>query len=148
MNFILRDMTDSDIASVLQIERQIHLHPWTLGNFKDALASAYICKVAELGEKMIGYTVLMQGVDEAELLDIGIALSQQRQGWGRKLLQAILTQAQELGKQRVVLEVRASNVPAIGLYLSMGFVEIGLRRDYFPVENSIREDAILMGLVL
>jgi ribosomal-protein-alanine acetyltransferase len=133
---------------VLNIEYQIHSHPWTSGNFKDALASAYICKVAELGGKMIGYAVMMQGVDDAELLDIGIALSRQRQGLGSKLLQAMLAQAQKLGKQRVVLEVRASNAPAIGLYQSIGFVEIGLRRDYYPVENSNREDAILMGLVL
>jgi ribosomal-protein-alanine N-acetyltransferase len=97
---------------------------------------------------MIGYVVMMQGVDEAELLDIGIAVSRQRQGWGGKLLQAMLAQAQTLGKQRVVLEVRASNVPALGLYRSIGFIEIGLRRAYYPVENSNREDAILMGLVL
>jgi ribosomal-protein-alanine N-acetyltransferase len=148
MNLILRFMTDSDIASVFQIEQQIHSHPWTMGNFKDALASEYICTIAELGGKMIGYAVLMQGVDDAELLDIGIAMSQQRQGWGRKLLQAILAGAQTLGKQRVVLEVRASNTPAIRLYQSIGFEEIGLRRDYYPVENSSREDAILMGLVL
>jgi tRNA threonylcarbamoyladenosine biosynthesis protein TsaB len=148
MNLILRDMTDGDLEIVSQIERQIHLHPWTLGNFKDALASAYVCKIAELDGKTIGYAVLMQGVDEAELLDIGITLYRQRLGWGRKLLQAIVTQAQELDKQRVVLEVRASNAPAIGLYQSIGFVKIGLRRDYYPVENSNREDAILMGLVL
>jgi ribosomal-protein-alanine acetyltransferase len=148
MNLILRDMTGSDIEAVLQIEQSIHTHPWTMGNFKDALASNYICKIAELGGTMIGYAVMMQGVDEAELLDIGIKQSRQRQGLGRNLLQAMLALAQERGKQRVVLEVRASNVPAIGLYRSIGFVEIGLRRDYYPVENSNREDAILMGLVL
>jgi len=148
MNFSLRDMTDSDIETVLQIERQIHSHPWTMGNFRDALATAYICNIAELDGKMIGYAVMMQGVDEAELLDIGITLSQQRLGWGRKLLRAMLVKAQELGKQRMVLEVRASNAPAIGLYKSLGFVEIGLRRHYYPAENSNRENAILMGRVL
>jgi ribosomal-protein-alanine N-acetyltransferase len=44
----------------------------------------------------------------------------------------------------VVLEVRASNLAAIGLYRSMGFADIGLRRDYYRTENG-REDAILMG---
>ena len=141
-------MIDDDIESVLNIEQQVHAHPWTRGNFSDALTSKYICKVAELDGKAIGYAVLMQGVDDAELLDIGIAASQQRQGWGRILLQGMLVLAQELGKQRVVLEVRASNKAAIALYRGMGFVEIGLRRDYYPVENGCREDAILMGRVL
>ena len=90
----------------------------------------------------------MQGLDDAELLDIGIVRAYQRQGWGSKLLQKMLTLARDMGKLRVVLEVRASNSAAIGLYRGMEFQEIGLRRDYYPVENSTREDAILMGLKL
>jgi ribosomal-protein-alanine acetyltransferase len=148
MNLNLHDMTENDIASVLNIERQIHSHPWTLGNFKDALTSSYVCKTAEAGEKLIGYAVLMQGVDDAELLDIGITLPEQRQGWGQKLLQAMLALARASGKQRVVLEVRASNVAAIKLYQRNGFEEIGLRRDYYQGKNGNRENAILMGLVL
>ncbi len=141
---ILRDMTDDDIDTVLRIEQQVHAHPWTRGNFSDALASAYVCKVAQRDGATLGYAVLMQGVDDAELLDIGIAAQHQRQGWGRALLEAMLLLARELGKQRVVLEVRAGNVAACNLYRSAGFVEIGLRKDYYPAQNA-REDAILMG---
>jgi ribosomal-protein-alanine N-acetyltransferase len=148
MKLNLRDMIDTDIESVSGIEQQVHAHPWTRGNFSDALTSAYVCKVAEHDGKIIGYAVLMQGVDDAELLDIGIAAMYQQQGWGRKLLQAMLRLARELDKQRVILEVRASNVAAIHLYRSMEFIEIGLRRDYYPLENGGREDAILMGRVL
>lgn len=148
MNITLRDMSNNDIGAVLSIEQQVHAHPWTRGNFSDALTSAYVCKVAELGGSLIGYAVMMQGVDDAELLDIGIAAPRHRQGWGRKLLQAMLVLAREMGKRRVVLEVRASNQAAICLYQSMEFVEIGLRRGYYPVENGDREDAILMGRVL
>jgi ribosomal-protein-alanine N-acetyltransferase len=148
MSLLLRDMSERDIESVLHIEQQVHAHPWTKGNFSDALRSDYVCKVAELDGEIMGYVVLMQGVDDAELLDIGIASAYQRQDWGRKLLQAMLLLARELGKQRVVLEVRASNTAAIALYSSLEFSGIGLRRDYYPVENSHREDAILMGRVL
>ncbi len=142
---ILRDMTAGDIEVVLGIEQQVHAHPWTRGNFTDALQSGYVCKVAEAeGGLIIGYAVLMSGVDEAELLDIGIAAQQQRRGYGRKLLEAMLALALELGKSRVVLEVRASNTAAIGLYQECGFVQIGLRRGYYPAAGK-REDAILMG---
>jgi ribosomal-protein-alanine N-acetyltransferase len=140
---ILRDMTVSDLDTVLRIEQQVHAHPWTRGNFDDALVSGYLCKVAEQGGEAIGYAVLMQGVDDAELLDIGIAAEQQRRGFGRAVLAAVLTLARELGRERVVLEVRASNAAAIGLYRAMGFSEIGLRRNYY-VANNGREDAILM----
>ena len=147
MNITLRDMAASDIDTVLRIEQQVHAHPWTRGNFSDALASGYACKVAQMDGVIMGYTVLMQGVDDAELLDIGIAAQYQRRGLGRTLLDAVLALARERGKRRVVLEVRASNAPALALYRDAGFTDIGLRRGYYASSDG-REDAILMGLEL
>ncbi|MFH2140298.1 MAG: ribosomal protein S18-alanine N-acetyltransferase [Pseudomonadota bacterium] len=142
---ILRDMTEADLDAVLAIERAVHAHPWTQGNFIDALRSGYQCKayVSEAGE-MIGYAVMMLAVDEAELLDIAIASSQQRKGQGRKLLNEMLALARHHEMRRMVLEVRTSNASAIALYRSAGFGDIGLRRDYYPAHSG-REDAILMG---
>jgi ribosomal-protein-alanine N-acetyltransferase len=142
---ILRDMSEADLEAVLRIEREAHAHPWTLGNFSDAIHSRYQCKVyeSESGE-MLGYAVLMLAVDEAELLDIAIAPKQQQHGWGRKLLDEMLTLARRHEMQRVVLEVRASNSAAIALYRRVDFQDIGLRREYYPAQNG-REDAILMG---
>lgn len=142
---ILRDMKEADLDGVLAIERAVHAHPWTLGNFSDALRSKYQCKVYESEtQELIGYAVLMLAVDEAELLDIAIAASQQRKGQGRKLLNEMLALARKHEMRRMVLEVRASNLSAIALYRGAGFSDIGLRRDYYPA-GSGREDAILMG---
>lgn len=142
---ILRDMRESDLESVLAIERAVHAHPWTRGNFSDAMRSGYQCKAYEsdAGE-LIGYALMMQAVDEAELLDIAIAASQQRKGLGKRLLNEMLALARKEGMRRMLLEVRASNSPAIALYRSVGFGDIGLRRDYYPADHG-REDAILMG---
>ncbi|HAF43697.1 MAG TPA: ribosomal-protein-alanine N-acetyltransferase [Gallionellaceae bacterium] len=142
---ILRDMSEADLDVVLRIEREVHAHPWTAGNFSDALRSKYLCKVYESEtDGMVGYAILMLAVDEAELLDIAIAAGQQRHGWGRKLLEEMMALARRQNMQRMVLEVRASNAAAIALYRKAGFSDIGLRRDYYPAENG-REDAILMG---
>ena len=142
---ILRDMTGADLDAVLRIERKVHAHPWTQGNFTDALRSKYQCKVYEneTGE-LLGYAVMMMAVDEAELLDIAIAAPYQCKGWGRRLLDEMLVLARRHDKRRVVLEVRASNLPAILMYRKAGFTDIGLRRDYYQADNG-REDAILMG---
>jgi ribosomal-protein-alanine N-acetyltransferase len=144
---ILRDMTEADLETVLRIEREVHVHPWTLGNFSDALRSQYLCKVLELDKQMLGFAVLMLAVDEAELLDIAIAAPFQQRGWGRKLLDEMMALARRQNMMRMVLEVRASNAPAIALYRKAGFTNIGLRRDYYPALNG-REDAILMGCEL
>lgn len=141
---ILRDMTEADLDGVLRIERAVHTHPWTLGNFSDALRSKYVCKVFEVEQQMVGYAVLMLAVDEAELLDIAIDTQNQRRGWGQKLLEEMIVLVRRHDMQRMVLEVRASNVAAISLYRKAGFNDIGLRRDYYLAQNG-REDAILMG---
>ncbi len=140
-------MTEADLDAVARIEREVHAHPWTLGNFSDALRSQYQCKVVELDNQIVGFALLMLAVDEAELLDIAIAAPQQRKGFGRKLLDEMMALARSHTMQRMVLEVRASNAAAIALYRKAGFADIGLRRDYYPALNG-REDAILMGCEL
>ncbi len=88
--------------------------------------------------------VLMPAVDEAQLLDLTIAPEHQRQGLGRALLAATLDIARNMKMRRILLEVRPSNLAALGLYRAAGFHEIGLRRRYYPADNGEREDAIVM----
>lgn len=142
---MLRDMTEDDLDAVLAIERTVQAHPWTRGNFSDALRSNYLCKVyaSQVGER-VGYALMMLAVDEAELLNITIAAAQQRKGLGGKLLGEMLALAARHEMRRMVLEVRASNAAARALYRATGFADIGLRRDYYAAVGG-REDAILMG---
>ena len=143
----LRDMTLADMDEVMRIEQVVHSHPWTRGNFADALQSHNLCKVLEEGIDTLGYAVLMPVVDEVELLNISIAAEHQRKGLGRRLLGELMKISRVLGMQRMLLEVRKSNVAALGLYCNAGFSEIGLRRGYYLADNG-REDAIVMGCLL
>ena len=139
----LRDMMLMDLDAVLRIEQQVQSYPWTRGNFSDSLEHGHICKAYVDIDEIIGYAILMPAVDEVHLLDICIAADFQRNGLGKKLLKDMLLMAGELKFSRVLLEVRSSNVAAIALYRAMGFVEIGLRRGYYPAGQG-REDALVM----
>lgn len=141
----MRAMTRDDVDAVLAIEQAVQRFPWTRGNFIDALDSGYLCCVDEAGEGGIrAYAILMPGVDEAELLTIGVAQTGQRKGLGRALLAQMLGMAREKNMRRVFLEVRASNVAAIALYRSAGFGQIGERRAYYRNEEG-SEDAVAMA---
>lgn len=140
----MREMTLADVDAVCTIEQDVQPYPWSRGNFTDALTSGYRCVVEEIAGHIVSYAVLMPVLDEAELLNIGVASSQQRKGLGRSMLQAQWLWARALGVTRIFLEVRASNLPAIALYRALGFVEIGIRRAYY--QNAAgREDAIAMA---
>ena len=148
MNPFLREMNLADMDAVMRIEQGVHMHPWTRGNFTDALKSNCICKLYEAEGEMLGYVVLMPAVDEAQLLNISIAAERQRKGLGRKLLGEAMEMARGMNMRRMLLEVRPSNVAALGLYRDAGFSQIGLRHGYYPSADNRREDAVVMERVL
>lgn len=137
-------MTAEDVDDVLFIEQAIQHYPWTRGNFCDALNSGYLCYVEECAGTLCGYAVLMPGVDEAELLTIGVAAAHQRKGLGRTMLLAMIDIASARRLTRVFLEVHAANFPAIGLYRRASFLDVGLRRGYYRNADG-SEDALVMA---
>ena len=142
-----RPMQESDLDEVARIEPTIFPYPWSRGNFNDSLKSGYECWVYEQQAQILGYAVLMLVLDEAHLHNISIAAPWQGKGHGRQLLAHMMDIARERGALNMFLEVRPSNQSALGLYESMGFNEMAVRRGYYPALNG-REDAVLMGASL
>lgn len=140
-------MSYDDLAVISRIEPTIYSHPWTLGNFKDSLNAGYSAWVMEIAGDIVGYALVMLVLDEAHLLNLSVAKPLQGQGLGRILLAHMIAISQRHQAANMFLEVRVSNTKAIGLYESMGFCEMGIRRNYYPTKTG-REDAVLMGLAL
>ncbi|MFZ5502205.1 MAG: ribosomal protein S18-alanine N-acetyltransferase [Pseudomonadota bacterium] len=141
---MLREMKLSDVDAVLAVEQSVQSYPWSRGNFCDALRNGYQCYLDEFNNTPRAYAIVMPVVDEAELLNIGVAAAQQRQGLGRAMLREILKLARDRQMKRMFLEVRPSNLPAIALYETVGFCEIGRRRGYYQGS----EDALIMACEL
>lgn len=155
-------MTDADLDAVCEVEKTAYAHPWSRRHFADSLASGYpaVMLLAEPlpgevphpkrsdGRVLLGYLVAMPGVDEVHLLNITVAPAQQRQGWARFMLDALVLWSRGQGAQWLWLEVRAGNEPARTLYTRYGFQQVGLRRGYYPAGGLQREDAVVMSLDL
>ncbi len=141
-----RPMRADDLAYVAALEAQIHLAPWTLGNFRDALAAGYAARVAERGGRIVAYGVLMLAPGEAQLLNLSVVSDSRRDGLGRALLLQFMDDARRMGAEQMFLEVRVSNMPAISLYRSEGFAPIARRVSYYPPApvTGTREDALVM----
>ncbi len=146
-NYTFRPMHEADLDAVMKIEPTIYSHPWTRGNFNDSLKSRHNAWVLIQNDEIVAYALMMIVLDEAHLLNISVAKPRQKQGLGRMLLTHMIDQARELNTLNMFLEVRASNIGAITLYEEIGFVEMSVRRGYYPAAKG-REDAVLMGLAL
>lgn len=145
MALIFRPMQVADLDNVLCIERAAYSHPWTKGMFADSLESGYECWVVLQGKELIGHAVLSIVCDEAHLLTLCVSPHQQRKGVGRAMLERLLLRAKAEKAEMIFLEVRESNQAAQQLYLSMGFNQIGERKNYYP-DRQGREDAIIFAL--
>ncbi len=145
----LRPMQEEDIPAILVIERLAYNYPWTEGIFKDCLRVGYACWVleAETPGRILAYAIISVAADECHVLNICVDRGQQNQGLGRRLLRSVLNYARDARAQTAYLEVRPSNTAAVALYLSEGFNEVGLRKNYYPAKTG-REDALIMAKVL
>ena len=144
---VLRAMREVDLPAVMAIEQRAYAFPWTQGVFRDCLLAHHPAWVLIEHDHIIGYAVLSVAADEAHVLNLCTAPEVQGRGHGRRLLRALLQLARGRGAQRVFLEVRPSNAPAIALYHDEGFNEIGRRPRYYPAKDG-REDALVMALEL
>jgi ribosomal-protein-alanine N-acetyltransferase len=140
-----RPLIADDLAYVAALERQIHAVPWTLGNFRDALASGYFALVGEREGRIVAFGVLMLAPGEAQVLNVSVVPDQRRSGLGRELLRRLLAVARAGGAEQCFLEVRVSNTAAIALYESEGFRPVARREGYYPATaNAPKEDALVL----
>lgn len=142
-----RPMLSMDLDHVLENEVRSYQFPWTRGNFSDCLSAGHECRLVLDDDVIIGHGILSFGPQEAHLLNVCVRRDQQGRGYGRGLVIHMLERAQVRGSDMVFLEVRPSNVVAVALYHSLGFNEIGVRRNYYPAHKG-HEDAQVMALDL
>lgn len=142
MGFFARTMRSSDIDLVAQNEAAAYVHPWSKRIFIDCLRAGYQCWVLANKQQIVAHGVMSVAIGECHLLTLCVRPEHQRHGYGRKLFKLLLDRAYKKEASLCFLEVRHSNKGAIHLYRSMGFVQIGERKNYYP-DN--REDALIMS---
>ena len=139
---ILREWTKDDLPKIAEMERAYFAgDAWSEKMLLDTMESSFSWTVLiENGGQVCGYACLMTLFETAELLNIAVDKAFRRQGIADRLMDALHEKARGLGAERVLLEVRKSNDPAIGLYAKHGYEKISVRKGYY----SDGEDAEIM----
>lgn len=133
------------LPEVLVVERRAYEFPWTESIFRDCLKAGYSAWLLQDGDGIvIGYGMMSMAVDEAHVLNLCVDPLQQGRGWGRRLLDHLMTLARAAQAVIVLLEVRKSNKAALRLYEGVGFQRLGVRKGYYPAREG-REDALVLG---
>jgi len=139
---LIQNASIADLDMFFHLEKAAQAYPWSIHNLQDALHKYHCFKLIH-HMQIIGFSVLQIIVDEAHLLNLTISPSYQQQGFGTKLLQFTLQQAQKMQACCCFLEVAADNLPAQKLYYQHDFNQIGIRRNYYQRDKN-KMDAIIM----
>jgi ribosomal-protein-alanine N-acetyltransferase len=144
-------MSPEDLDRVMEIAQSLKDAPrWPRTAFLSALDPESVPRriaLVTVGEQLTvtGFLVASLMPPQAELETIAVDAQFQRRGLARRLFEELAAEVGKAGVREVILEVRASNLPALGLYRRLGFVETGRRPRYYQAPA---EDAVLMRLGL
>ena len=144
----LRDVHWTDIEQLAQLERELFADDaWSQQTWWAELAGRprrdYVAEVE--GAEVLGYAGLDHGGDVADVMTIAVAPSARGRGLGRRLLDELETRARAGRAASVMLEVRADNASAIGLYDRAGYTVVSTRRRYYQPGDI---DALVMRKIL
>lgn len=138
MKFEIINADVNSTADIFKIENVCFSSPWSKSSINESLnnPNSYYY-LAYAGSKLAGYMGLQIFSGEGYVTNIAILPEFRRKGAAKSLLKKALENKMEF----ITLEVRESNFPAISLYKSFGFKEVGVRPDYYSNPD---ESAVLM----
>lgn len=138
---VFRRLEIGDAAAMAALEHKCFSLPWTLVQCEGAFGQKAFAAFGLWTEKELdAYISVYHAAGEMEILNLAVREERRRQGFGMRLLRMVLQVAHKMGIQKVSLEVRHGNLPAIALYESAGFCQQGRRKRYYPDTG---EDALL-----
>ena len=134
------DMNEKHIPELAQLEKICFSQPWSEKSLSEELdnRTAHFL-VAESDEKIGGYIGIFVVCESCYVSNVAVFPEYRRQGVAKQLIERACVVAEENGAESISLEVRPSNAAAVSLYGSVGFEEVGLRKNFYraPVEDAL-----------
>ncbi len=138
-------MMADDLDAVLAIETAVYPSPYSKSGYLKELQNdvAHYHVLLSDSADIVGYIGYWLVLDECSISMVAVHPDWQGYGLGRKLMLYALSEAASAGAAIATLEVRDGNLPAIQLYQSLQFVQVGRRKRYYKKTG---DDALLMTL--
>lgn len=139
---MIRIMQDKDVKEVALLEKECFSMPWTEASIKKEIENkdSLFC-VCEIDERIVGYAGMYYAYPEGDITNVAVTNEYRGRGIARKILTFMFEEAVKDGVIEYTLEVRVGNKKAIHLYETLGFLNAGVRKNFY---DNPKEDAIIM----
>ena len=139
---IIRKMNLGDVSAIAELEKICFSDPWSENSIASEVENPLsYWLVAEVDSIVAGYIGSQTVLDASDMMNLAVSPDYRRQGIGQALVNALVEHLQQSKVIALLLEVRVSNGPAIALYESLGFEQVGRRPKYY---HNPREDALIL----
>ena len=136
------EMKAEHVPQVAQLEKTCFADPWSEMSIAHELQSIWSYWLVALdGAEVVGYVGSQSSLDETDIMNIAVHPDHRRQGIAESLIDNLVRELKNRGSHALMLEVRVSNNPAIGLYEKLGFGQVGRRKNYY---RNPKEDALIL----
>ncbi|MFM1985450.1 MAG: hypothetical protein RLZZ295_616 [Actinomycetota bacterium] len=130
-----RDANAFDLPVFVSLDKELFPYsPWSASQYKEEFSSPtrYFVVAVDEAQSIIGYAgVFAPGQAEADILTVGVVPQHRGKGVAKALMALITEWAKGQGSIAMMLEVKIDNPEAIGLYESLGYAKLNVRKDYF-----------------
>ncbi len=143
-SFSLEKLRKTHLPIVWDMQKSEPYITWSKRQFVESYDSVYV--LLSGNKEIVGFTVILENPPDAEIHNLFICNELRGRGLGKILFkQAIQMLSAEV--ENLYLEVSEDNNIAIALYKSLGFEEIGARKNYYR-KGSTASNAIIMHLLI
>ncbi len=127
------------IREAAQIETLCFSDPWSEAGLELLTGNNAVAFACVADGRLAAYAGMICVLDEGQIVNVATHPDFRRCGFARAVLGALVDYADNNGIVTLSLEVRESNVPAISLYRSVGFIVAGYRPRYYrkPTEMAV-----------
>ena len=136
----ITEMNATHVAQVAELEKICFADPWSEKSVASELDNRWaLWLVAVEEERVAGYIGSQTSIDETDVMNVAVHPDFRRGGIAESLIIRLVDELKMRGSHALMLEVRASNTPAIALYEKLGFRQVGCRKNYYrnPKENAL-----------
>ena len=130
----------ADAMGIAQLESEVFPDAWSYRDIQNLICSeGAMCFSAIDGGEVVAYVIGRLIAPEGEIYRVAVKPERRKRGIAYRLLDYAVKTSRGKGLERLFLEVRSKNIPAINLYTAYGFTEIGVRKSYYkdPVDDAI-----------
>ena len=139
---VFGQLPQTSAQEAAELEASCLKEAWSKKAWEDALEDKNAWYAgAWLDGRLVGCCGLWQSFEDADICNVGVVQTLRRQGIGEQLLLFLMENGKKRGVKNFTLEVRRSNEAAIGLYHKLGFLDEGVRPNFY---DSPKEDALIL----